>query len=150
MTLPQFRHAAEYLRSAGIDVRAFILVRPPWLSEAEGVEWACRSLDFAFDAGAAVCALIPTRAGNGALEALAANGEFAEPSIRSLEAALEYGLSLRAGRVFADLWDIERFSRCPDCAGARIERLRRMNAAQQVAPSVECQRCEGQWHDRPV
>ena len=32
-------------------MRAFILVRPPFLSEDEGLEWAKRSLDFAFAAG---------------------------------------------------------------------------------------------------
>src|SRR5439155_326472 len=83
--------------------RVFILVRPPWLTEGEGVHWAKRSLEFAFDCGAAACSLIPTRTGNGAMEALAAAGEFSPPSLRSLEAALEYGLALCQGRVFADL-----------------------------------------------
>ena len=59
-----------FLRSHAIDLRVFILVRPPWLSEEEGLEWAKRSLDFAFDCGPSVCSLIPTRAGNGAIDAL--------------------------------------------------------------------------------
>ena len=69
MTLDQFRRAADFLQEHAIALRVFILVRPPWLSEEEGVEWANRSLDFAFDCGASVCSLIPTRAGNGAMEA---------------------------------------------------------------------------------
>lgn len=142
MTLEQFRRAAEFLANEGIDLRVFILVRPPWLSQAEGVEWAKRSLDFAFACGASVCSLIPTRAGNGAMEALAAAGEFEPPSLHSLEEALTYGLQRDAGRVFADLWDIEKFARCPACSEARVARLGEMNATQAVSPPIRCDRCE--------
>jgi archaeosine synthase beta-subunit len=141
MTLEQFRRAAEFLTKEDIGVRVFILVRPPWLSEEDGVEWAKRSLDYAFDCGASVCSLIPTRAGNGAMEALSATGEFAPPSLPSLEKALEYGLELRAGRVFADLWDIDRFVACPDCSRARIDRIRTINATQVIPESITCSGC---------
>jgi radical SAM enzyme (TIGR01210 family) len=141
MTLDQFRGAAETLAASHIDLRAFILVRPPWLSDDEGVVWAKRSLDFAIDCGAGVCSLIPTRAGNGAMEALLATGEFTPPSLAALEASAEYGLELKAGRVFADLWDIEQFAACPVCSTARIERLRLMNATQRVPAEVTC-RCQ--------
>ncbi|HEY2155732.1 MAG TPA: hypothetical protein VGH33_08880 [Isosphaeraceae bacterium] len=141
MTLDQFRRAADLLAREEIDLRVFILVRPPWLSEAEGLEWARRSLDFAFDCGASVCSLIPTRAGNGAMESLAAAGEFAPPSLESLESGQEYGLSLRAGRVFADLWDVEAFMSCPACSARRAERIGVMNATQVVPPPLHCDRC---------
>jgi hypothetical protein len=141
MTLEQFRRAAEYLAEAGIDLRVFVLVRPPWLSEAEGVEWARCSLDFALACGASVCSLIPTRGGNGAMEALAAAGEYASPSLASVEMALEYGLRQGAGRVFADLWDIAQFARCPACSAARVARLEAMNATQSVPEPVICALC---------
>ncbi len=141
MTLEGFRRAAAFLRREAIDLRVFILLRPPWLSEAEGVEWARRSLDFAFACGASVCSVIPTRGGNGALEALAARGEFAPPSLRSLEAVLEYGLRQGAGRVFADLWEIDRFADCAACSAPRIDRLRAMNLAQVAPPPVPCDLC---------
>lgn len=143
MTLDRFREAADWLREHEIDLRVFILVRPPWLSEAEGVEWAKRSLDFAAECGASVSCVIPTRAGNGAMEALAEAGEWHPPTLPSLEAALEHGLSLKRGRVFADLWDIERFATCADCAPARVERLRVMNRTQQVTPPATCSVCGG-------
>lgn len=141
MTLEQFRHAAARLREAGIALRVFILVRPPWLSEAEGLEWAQRSLAFAFDCGATACALIPTRAGNGAMEALAARGEWAPPMLSTLEAALDYGLGLRAGRVLVDLWDIERFASCPGCAETRTARLRGINLSQKPSTPIDCTAC---------
>ncbi|WP_076343671.1 radical SAM protein [Paludisphaera borealis] len=141
MTLDQFRRAAEFLHNEIIDLRVFILVRPPWLSEQEGIEWARRSLDFAFDCRATVCSLIPTRPGNGAMESLLAAGEFARPSLNSLESSLEYGLSLRAGRVFADLWDVDQFIRCADCSERRIQRIEGMNATQTIPARIQCDQC---------
>jgi hypothetical protein len=141
MTLAQFRSAAQWLAEHGMALRVFLMVRPPWLTEEEGVEWARRSLDYAFDCGAGVCTLIPARGGNGAMEALAAAGEWAPPGIGSLERALEYGVSLRRGRVFADLWDIERFARCAACGPARIARLREMNDTQSAPGPVACPAC---------
>jgi radical SAM enzyme (TIGR01210 family) len=141
MTLDQFRRAADVLHAEGIDLRVFVLVRPPWLTEEEGLAWAKRSLDFAFDCRAAVCSLIPTRPGNGAMEALQAAGEFERPAVASLESALEYGLSLRAGRVFADLWDVDQFIRCAACSDRRIRRIEEMNATQAIPARIECDQC---------
>lgn len=132
MTLDDFAQAAKTLRENDTAVRAFIIVRLPFLTEAEGVLWAKRSLDFAFANGVECCSLIPARGGNGAMEELAAKGEFAPPSLDSLEEAFEYGLSLKSGRVFIDLWDIGAVS--PDAPNreARIARLARMNLSQKV------------------
>lgn len=68
MRLDDFARAVKFLRGAGIHVRAFILLRPPFLSETEGIEWALRSIDFAFDCGVRCCSVIPTRGGNGIME----------------------------------------------------------------------------------
>ena len=141
MTLDRFKKAAEFLRAHDIALRVFVLVKPPFLDESGALEWARRSVDFAFDCGAGVVSLIPTRAGNGALDALAAKGDFAPPKLATLEAALDYGIGLRRGRVFADLWDLERFSECAACFPARRERLRQMNAGQTRLSRVVCEIC---------
>ena len=141
MTLEQFRRAAEFLRNSGISLRVFVLVRPPFLGESEAIYWTERSLDFAFDCGATAVSLIPTRFGNGALEALAGRGEFSPPQVSSLEAALEYGIGLKRGRVFADLWDLEQFSACSACFERRRARLRGMNFEQVFRPVVDCEIC---------
>jgi radical SAM enzyme (TIGR01210 family) len=132
MTLNDFAAAVRAVRAEGGHVRAFILVRPPFLSDADGLEWARRSLDYAFGLGVECCSLIPTRGGNGAMEDLAGAGLFAPPSLETLEAALEYGLALRAGRVFLDLWDIGQVS--PEAANRaqRVARLGRMNLTQRA------------------
>jgi uncharacterized Fe-S cluster-containing MiaB family protein len=141
MTLDQFRRAADFLRAHDLAMRAFILVQPPFLPAAEAVEWSTRSVSFAFDGGATAAVLIPTRAGNGALEALAARGDFAPPRLATLDSALEAGLALQRGRVFADLWDLHHFADCPACFAARAERLRQMNLTQIVPPRVACAVC---------
>jgi len=138
MSLHDFSSAARRLHEHGIHVRTFILVRPPYLNEAEGIEWAGRSLEFAFANHVRCCALIPTRTGNGIMEQLAADGHFAPPAIRSLERVQETGLPEPRGRIFVDLWDLESFSRCPHCRDRRIDRIRRMNHEQRVPPPVPC------------
>jgi len=141
MTLDQFRRAAEFLRQNEIALRVFVLVKPPFLDEAEALHWAERSMDFAFDCGATVVSLIPTRFGNGALEALAEHGEFSPPKLATLEAALDYGIALKRGRVFADLWDVEQFSDCKECLERRRARLGEMNLRQTTQPRVACECC---------
>ena len=62
------------------------------------------------------------------------------PKLRSLEAAMEYGLSLKGLRVFADLWDVEKFYDC-GCSAARAERLAEMNRTQQIPAAISCLNC---------
>jgi uncharacterized Fe-S cluster-containing MiaB family protein len=130
MTQDDFATAVRALHARSITTRAFILVRPPFLTDEEGLEWTKRSLDYAFSLGVGCCSLIPTRAGNGALDELARQGLFAPPSLDALEAAMAYGLSLRAGRVFVDLWDIGHVSPEAPARTERMEWLARKNLTQ--------------------
>jgi hypothetical protein len=138
MTLADFRNSVSYLSQHGILSRAFILLRPPFLSESEGIYWAEQSLDFAFGAGVECCTVIPVRAGNGAMDLLLAKGDFTPPDIHSLEAVLEYGIGLNAGRVFADVWDLSLFSSCQKCIDQRTRRLIEMNLNQHIVNRVTC------------
>lgn len=141
MSLDQFREAAGRLTREGVAVRTFVLVKPPFLDAAEALDWAQRSVDFAFDAGVSVVVLIPTRDGNGAMEALAAAGQFAPPTLALFEKACDRAVTGGRGRVFADLWNLERFAACPACGAARKARLHQMNLTQCVLPRVACPSC---------
>jgi radical SAM enzyme (TIGR01210 family) len=138
ITVSDFGRAARFLRANDINVRTFLLVGTPFIPHQEQARWTRQSIEAAFEAGSNVVSLIPTRAGNGALEELISKGEFCEPGLCDLEAAQEFGLRLKAGRVFADTWDIERFSKCSNCCAARGERLDRMNLSQTIEARVEC------------
>jgi len=162
MTLDAFRRAAGFLRDHDIALRVFVLLSPPFMAAGEAVEWACRSVDVASECGATACTVIPTRGGNGAMEAI--DPPFEPTRLSALELVIEYGLASGAGganragraggaggasganrasgagggmRVFADLWDIQRFFSC-DCSPARAARLALMNREQRAPARVVC------------
>lgn len=141
--LAHFAQAADFLRKEGIAVRAFVLVKPPFMNEAEGLEWAVKSVEFAFSCGATVVSLIPTRPGNGAMDRLIEAGEFTPPRLATLERALELAVNLHRGRVFADTWNLEPFSACSACLEKRWQRLHAINLTQQILPTVDCLVCGG-------
>jgi archaeosine synthase beta-subunit len=138
MTLEDFKNTVQFLTRHEIQSRAFILLRPPFLAESDGILWAQRSLDFAFRIGVECCTVIPVRYGNGAMEKLMEMGLYSPPDIRSLEKVLEYGIGLHAGRVFADVWDIGLFSSCKKCTDKRTSRLIDMNLSQMIPDPVVC------------
>ncbi|HEX5110723.1 MAG TPA: hypothetical protein VFV95_19870 [Vicinamibacterales bacterium] len=135
MTLASFETAARFLHRAGIDLRVFVLLSPPFMPEGEDLAWVRRSIDFARGCGATACSVIPTRGGNGALEAV--SEPQSRPTLAALERALEYGLSRPGCRVFADLWDVDRLFTC-ECAPRRAARLRLMNQEQRMVEPVLC------------
>jgi radical SAM enzyme (TIGR01210 family) len=145
MTVDDFSGAAARLGSWGITVRAFLLVSPPFVPGDAQDEWLLRSIDVALGAGASVVSLIPTRAGNGALEALEPS-EFRPPRLADLERSFDAGLRRivpARTRLFADIWDLARLSDCGACLDARRDRLRAMNLEQHVLPRVSCTACDG-------
>jgi archaeosine synthase beta-subunit len=147
MTLDAFRRAAEFLAENDIDLRVFILLSPPFMPRGEEVESACRSLDVAAECGATVSVVIPTRGGNGALEAI--GDSFRPPRLEWLESAIEYGVGLGAMRVFADLWNVDRFFDC-GCSPFRAARLSTMNRDQRAPTPVVCDRCGLTRRDPPA
>lgn len=140
VTLEGFRRASDRLRAAGVDLRAFVLVQPPYEGPGEAVEWACRSVEFAIDCGACAVSLIPVRSGTSVLTELERLGEFRQPTLDTLERALDASLEVAGGRarVFADVWDLDRFSTCLKCREARRSRLERIQNAQRTELPVAC------------
>lgn len=138
MVPEDFRRAAGFLKDKGIESRAFIILRPPFLSEKEGRHWALETIKYAFDSGTEACTVIPTRAGNGAMDQLKEKGHFHPPKIESLEKVQEEGIRLGKGRVFADTWDLQLFSGCEHCFEARKERLEKMNMSQEIPAPINC------------
>jgi radical SAM enzyme (TIGR01210 family) len=144
MTVDDFRLAAHRLRERDIPLRVFLLIAPPFVPLEEQGEWLNRSIDVAFSCGATVISLIPTRTGNGTLEALAVKGLFHMPRLSDVERSVESAHRHVAsrGRIFVDLWDLERFSHCGRCFQQRRDRLHTMNLQQQVVPEIRCTHCD--------
>lgn len=143
MTLDDFRRASEFLVGNEISVRAFVLLKPPYLDEDEGIHWALKSIEFAVDCGVSCVAVIPTRAGNGAIEMLQEQGDFSPPDLRSLESVMDQSVEKHTEcRVFADLWDANQFASCDRCAVDRIHRMETINRTQVIQSPVQCD-CDG-------
>lgn len=132
-SVEEFGVAAERLRVNGVELRSFLLVRPPFLDRQTGLNWVKRSIDFSFNVGAAVVSLILTRLGNGALDALEKSGLFAPPRLAELEDSLAFGLSLNQGIVLADLWGLERLKDTEPDLDGMLKRLAQMNSEQRPA-----------------
>jgi archaeosine synthase beta-subunit len=141
-TLDDFDRAADTLISRDIDVRAFVLLAPPFQAIGEAVEWAVRSVQHALERGARFVAINPVRAGNGFMDELKAAGEWTPPTLAQVEAALGQALELGGGIVVADLWEIQRFGSCPECESLRISNLETMNRTQVPARITHCERCD--------
>jgi radical SAM enzyme (TIGR01210 family) len=149
MTVEQFAAAANALEERAVSLRVFLLISPPFVPIVDQDDSLLASIDVAFSCGASVVSLIPTRPGNGALEAL--DESFRPPRMedieRSFAAALKRQQSREQGRrrgderLFVDLWDLERFATCPYCLDARRGRLHTMNLEQQILPEISCRHC---------
>lgn len=139
ITKDNFRIAVAFLREQDIIVRAFILLNPPFLKGSEeNKRWCINSVEFAFDVGVSACSIIPTRGGNGIMDLLEEDGEFLPPTLNELETVFAESLRLKKGRVFCDVWDLQKISDCKKCFEDRKNRLARMNLTQQVASEIHC------------
>ena len=121
MTLDDFDLAAARLARAGIALRAFVLFPAPFVPAARAIESALDAVRHAVDQGAAHVTLIPTRDGNGALDALREQELWSPPARERVEAALEDCARISGAVVTVDLWDIDRVPACPRC-GRRADR----------------------------
>ena len=135
-TLERFEEAARALHDRGVALRVFLLISPPFISSHEQDAWLLHSVDAAFSCGASVVSLVPTRPGNGATDRLAEAGWFNAPSLEDIERSFELALghAQGRGRVFVDVWDLDRFAHCPHCTTQRRDRLQAMNLEQVVLP----------------
>lgn len=138
-----FQRAAESLGQAGVALRAFLLVNPPFVPREEAREWTQRSVRFARAAGSSVVCLIPTRQTETFTKDALPDGKWLPTTLRQLEDALDDALADAGGRVFVDTWDLEAFGRCDHCLPARAKRLRWINETQVNRPRIKCDFCYG-------
>jgi len=140
-----YAEAVDFLKKAGIDVRTFLLLNLPYVTDPlENKKWTLRSLEFAFASGSDRCSIIPSRATTGIMKKLKQEGQFREPSLLAIEDIFDEALSTYAknGHIAVDTWDLHRFSRCPYCLPERKERLEKMNRDQHIIPKFTCKYCE--------
>ncbi len=148
MDLEDFADAASRLRGAGIGVRAFVLLSPPFVPHSESVKWTIRTVSFALEHGADVVSIIPLRIGHGEMERLEAEGWFHPPSLEMLEEVLVRTVETQDRAILADLWDADSLAACPDCRDDRLAHLRAMNRTGRIGVVVDCPTCGQQERGR--
>lgn len=110
MSLDDFARAADDLSRRNVSVRVFVLIGPPFVPPAEQDEWLLKSVAFAEACGATVISLIPTREGNGTMEALTAQTLFRAPTPADIDRSLKLVLARAAShqppatRILLDPW----------------------------------------------
>lgn len=142
MTLRDFVAAVEFLHTAKIETRVFLLLGLPDLAAQESLEWTLRSIEFASGYGVKCFSIIPTRPTMPQVEKLLEQGRFELPKASTIESVMEQALGMGVGRVFIDLWDAPRFFACGHCQSARLDRLQQMNLQQKILPKVLCDFCD--------
>lgn len=100
MTLDDFERATALMINRGINVRAFVLLRTPWQTEEEGIDWAKASIDYAQSIGVECISVIPMRTNPRQPDL-----PIRKPIQESLDEVVAYGKSKNNGRVFGDSWD---------------------------------------------
>ena len=117
MTTDDFASAANTLQRLGVSLRVFVLIAPPFVPPGEQDDWLLASVRFAEECGASVISLIPTRGGNGTMEALTAQKLFREPTLAEVQRSFNLVLNRaptpesrvsspepRAPRILLDPW----------------------------------------------
>lgn len=145
MTLGQFRRAAETLKGSEILVKAFILVKPPFVAEEAAVHLGHQSVEFAREIGADTVALIPTVSTPGLMEEMERDGFFRHPHLRTLYEVTRDALAKGDIRVLVDLWDFNALASCEACTEPLREAFRQVNHHQSL-PEVPC-RCTDDWEE---
>ena len=139
MTTDDFADAVQQLRERGIDVRAFVLLQPPWQNGDAALSWCRKTIDWAMQKQVRHVTIIPVRGGNGAMEMLSESGHFTVPRAIDLERILEEYIGHAECVVTADTWSWNQMrGQCSACSLLRKTRVDRMNLSRIVTPPIEC------------
>lgn len=141
LTVAELEQTVAWLHAHHLLVRAFILLKPPFLPASEALDWTCHTVRWATNHRIQTVVLIPTRTGNGIMERLEQAGRFAPPRPQEIEAAVAFLFGQQIPVRLLDTWDLARFYPCPDCAALQQERFVRINQTQTWIPPVRCPTC---------
>ena len=135
-SIAALRRAALALHGAGISLRAFVLVQPPFVDARKAVSLAVTSFELAKEEGARVVSLLPVFPTHRPLRLLAAAEFFAPPLLETLWKAVEACVG-RGVTVLVETEFLGRLAACSNCGSARREALKTLNATGKL-PAVLC------------
>ncbi|HET9793472.1 MAG TPA: hypothetical protein VFS34_03335 [Thermoanaerobaculia bacterium] len=142
-SVARFTHAARELGRAGILLRAFVLVQPPFVAPDRSRSLALDTFRVARDSGARVVSLLPVVSDHAPMERLRAEGAFAEIALEAYFDVVADCVAEGGAVVLAELGSLDRLPGCDRCRAARTAALAALNAGGAL-PAVSCDR-----HRRP-
>ena len=145
MTLASIRRAASFLRDAGISLRAFVIVQPPFVSPARAVAAAVATVDFARQCGADTIALIRAYATPGVMQDLLARRFAAIPDVWAVYDATRAALDRGGAVTLVDRWSLGQGPTCSACFPAFEAAFARLNTEQEL-PAIACH-CRAAYED---
>jgi archaeosine synthase beta-subunit len=131
-----FRAAARRLRTAGIHLRVFVLIQPPFVAEREAGSLARSAVAEARDAGARVVSLLPVRSSHRPLERLTTGGFWAPPSLETVYDTVASCLGSET-IVLVEEDGLDGLTGCERCAPRRRRALVALNRSGDLA-AVPC------------
>lgn len=151
-TLEQYDRAVQIIRRAGVHPRSYVLLKPPFFSEKEGVEEAIRTTRHAFSAGSRTVSLEACTFQRYTLtEYLVESGLFRLPRLWSIVEVVKRTHHL--GNLIVGLFQF--FPKpenvpynCGRCSDRVMSALKEYNRTLRVEAlnSLDCE-CRGDWED---
>ncbi len=136
-SIRRFTEAARELSGAGILLRAFVLVQPPFVSPDRSRALALETFRLARDSGARVVSLLPVVSEHEPMERLRAAGDFSEISLEAYFEIVADCAGEGGAVVLAELGSLAQLPGCGLCREARVRALSGLNSGGALAP-VSC------------
>ena len=153
MTIADFRRAAADVRAGGAMLRAYVLLKPPLLTEAEALADTVEAAQVALAAGARTVSINPVNVQAGTLvDHLHRRGEYEPPWLWTVVEALRraHALAPEGAQVLSSPTaggtprGAHNCGRCDKAVLAAIERHRLEGDARALDVAPRCG-CEGMW-----
>jgi len=152
-TFEDYRRAVSNALSSDVEVKTYLLLKPPFLLEREAVEDVVRSARAAAEAGSAKISINPVAVQRGTLvEALWKSGDYRPPWLWSLLEALKGIGSAKLGVSVISHPTAAGTARgahnCGSCDARALEAVRSFSLTQSMREleGVECE-CRNEWRD---
>lgn len=151
VSIDGFLAGHRVLSDAGQETKAYLMLKPPFLTESEAIEDTAMSVAWLRDQGVSDVAICPTRVVEGTLAArLFAAGLFTPPRLttvaETLRRAGEFGCTPRVSLFNLDSSDLQSTppSGCVDCSTRLLSGIRQYNVdpASVDLGSLNCGVCE--------
>ncbi|NLK26656.1 MAG: archaeosine biosynthesis radical SAM protein RaSEA [Euryarchaeota archaeon] len=148
-TVKEYRRAAEALNAAGIPLRTYLLLKPPFLTERSAVQDTISSIAFSSPFSESVSINPVNVQRDTMLEPLFRRGDYRPPWLWSLVEVLRRGREVSRCRIMSSPsggGSVRGVHNCNECDGKILEAVQHFSFNQdpRELDNLDC-RCRGEW-----